>query len=38
MARKGEAVKLKNYARKIKSPFKIYPDFDSILVQENNGK
>ena len=37
MAKKGETVKLKNYTRKIKSPFMIYADFESILVPENNG-
>ena len=34
----GEYVKFKNYERKSKSPFKIYPGFESILVSENNGK
>ena len=29
---------LKNYDRKIKSPFMIYADFQSILVAEDNGK
>ena len=38
MATKGEYVKLKNYEIKIKSPFIIYADFESILVPENNGK
>ena len=28
----------KNYERKIKSPFMIYADFESILVPEDNGK
>ena len=28
----------KNFTRKIKSPFIIYADFQSILVPENNGK
>ena len=28
----------KNSERKIKSPFIIYADFESILVPENNGK
>ena len=36
--KKGEFVKLKNYERKIKLPFKIDADFESILVPENNGK
>ena len=31
-------VKLKPYKRKIMSPFMIYPDFESILVPEDNGK
>ena len=30
--------KFKNYMRKIISPFMVYADFESILVQENNGK
>ena len=34
----GEYVKFKNYERKIKSPFIIYADFQSTLVQEENGK
>ena len=36
--KKGEHVKFKNYERKIKSLFKIYADFESILVLEDNGK
>ena len=28
----------KNYDRKIKSPFIIFGDFESILVPEDNGK
>ena len=36
--KKGEYVKFKNYERKIKSPFMIYVDFESILVREDNGK
>ena len=35
---KSDYIKLKNYERKIKSPFMIYSDFESILVQEDNGK
>ena len=35
---KGEYIKFKNYDRKIKSPFIIYVDFESILVPEDNGK
>ena len=38
MPTKGEYVKFKNYERKIKSPFKFYADFESILVPEDNGK
>ena len=35
---KGVYVKFKNYERKIKSPFLIHADFESILVAEINGK
>ena len=35
---KGEYVKFKNYERKIKSPFIIYADFESVLVPDVNGK
>ena len=38
MPKKGEYVKFKNYESKIKSPFMIYADFESILVPEDNGK
>ena len=38
MPRKGEYVKLKNFGRKIKSPFTIYAGFESILVPEDNRK
>ena len=38
MPKKGECVKFKNFRRKIKSPFMIYADFQSILVPEENGK
>ena len=38
MPKKGEFVKFKNYERKIKSPFVIYADFESILVAESNRK
>ena len=38
MPKKGEYVKFKNVKRKIKSPFMIYADFESILVPEDNGK
>ena len=36
--KKGEYIKLKNYERKIKSPFTIYADFESNLMPEDNGK
>ena len=35
---KGEYITFKNFGRKIKSAFIIYADFESILVQEDNGK
>ena len=38
MLKKSEYVKLRNYGRKIKSPFKIYADFESILVPADNWK
>ena len=38
MPKKGEYVRFKNYENKIKSPFMIYADFESILVREDNGK
>ena len=38
MPKKGEYVKFKNFERKLKSPFMIYADFESILVPEDNGK
>ena len=38
MPKKGEYVKLKKYERKVKSPFIIYADFESILVSEDNRK
>ena len=38
MPKKDESVKLKNFERKIKTPFKIYADFEIILVPEDNGK
>ena len=34
MHKKGEFVKFKNYERKIKSPFIIYANFESILMTE----
>ena len=36
--KKGEYVQFKNYERKIKSPFMIYANFESILVPEDNAK
>ena len=36
MSKKGEYVKFKNFERKIKSPFIIYADFESILQPEDN--
>ena len=38
MSKKGECIKLKNFERKMKSPFMIYADFKSILVPKDNGK
>ena len=38
MPKKGEYVKFKNYERQVRSPLKIYADFESILVPEDNGK
>ena len=38
MTKKGKYIKFKNFGRKIKSPFMIYVDFESILVPEDNGK
>ena len=38
MPKKGEYIKSKNFGRKIKSPFMIYADFESILVPEDDGK
>ena len=34
MPKKSEYTKLKNVGRKLKSPFMIYADFESILVPE----
>ena len=36
MPKTGEYVKLKNYKRKLKSPFIIHGDFERILVSEDN--
>ena len=38
MPKEGEYVKFKNYEIKLKPPFIIFEDFESILVPENNGK
>ena len=38
MPREGQYVRFKNHERKIKSPFIIYADFESILVPETNLK
>ena len=38
MPKKGEYIKFKKSGRKIKSPFMIYADFESILVGEDSGK
>ena len=38
MPKKDEFFKFKNFERKIKSPFMIYADSESILVPEDNGK
>ena len=36
--KKDEYVKFKNVERKMKVPFMIHVDFESILVSEDNGK
>ena len=38
MPKKDEYVKFKNTERKIKSPFMIYANFESVLVLGDNGK
>ena len=38
MPKNKEHVKFKNFERKIKPPFMIYVDFESILVPEDNWK
>ena len=35
---KSEHVRFKNYERRIKSPFLIYADFESILVSKDHGE
>ena len=37
MPKKAEYIKFKNFGRKIKSPFMIYADFESILIPEDHG-
>ena len=37
MSKKSKYVNFKSFQRKIKSPFMIYADFESILVPEDNG-
>ena len=36
MPKKDEYVKFKNFERKVKPPFIVYIDFESILVPEDN--
>ena len=38
MSKNSEYDKFRNYERKVKSPFIIYADFESILVPESNRK
>ena len=38
MPKRGQYVQFKNYERKVKSPFIIYTDFESILEPENKRK
>ena len=38
MPQKSEYIIFKNFGRKIKPPFTIYADFESILVPEDNAK
>ena len=38
MPKKGDYVKFKNYERKLKSPFMINVDFETVLVPKDNGK
>ena len=38
MPKKGKYIKFKHFGRKVKSPFMIYADFESILVSEAYGK
>ena len=36
MPKKGKYARFKNYERKIRSPFKIFADFENILVPQEN--
>ena len=38
MPKKGDYVKFKNYERKLKSPFMINVDFETVLVPQDNRK
>ena len=38
MPMKGEYVRFNSFKRKMKSPFMIYVDFESVVVPEGNGK
>ena len=38
MPKKGDYIKFKNYERKLKSPFMINVDFETVLVPKDNGK
>ena len=38
MHKKGKYITFKKFGRKVKSPFMIYPDFEGIVVPEDNGK
>ena len=38
MPNKGEYVRSKNFERKMKPPFMVYTDFESILVLKDNRK
>ena len=38
MPKKGEYIKFKNFGRNLKSPFRTYADFESILASEDKEK
>ena len=38
MPKKGKYVGIENFQRKIKSPFMVYEDFESILIPDDGGK